>query len=42
MCVYEIRSYADISSFAWRFVAIKQIVDKIFQKYFNIYIPTLI
>ena len=42
MYVYEVRSYADISSIAYRFLAIKQIGDQHLCKIFSIFIPTLI
>ena len=40
--VYQIRSYADISSITERFLAVKEILDKHFSKIFNICIPNLI
>ena len=42
MYVYDVRSYANISSIAQRFLIIKQISDKHFSNIFNIFIPTLI
>ena len=42
MYVYEVRSYADISSIAYRFLVIKQIGDQHLSKIFSIFIPTLI
>ena len=42
MYMYEIRSYADISSIALRFLVIKQIVDQDFSNIFSIFMPTLI
>ena len=40
--VYEVRSYADISSIAYRFLVIKQNGDQHLSKIFSIFIPTLI
>ena len=37
ICVYEIRSYADISSIALRFLVIKEIGDQYFSKIFIIF-----
>ena len=42
MYVYEIRSYAGISSITYRFLVIKQIGDQNFSKIFSIFKPTLI
>ena len=42
MYMYEIRSYAAISSIAQRFSVIKEIGDQDFSKIINIFIPTLI